>query len=127
MREALLALAFLLVGPLAVAAGSSWVDLDKPGVMNQLKVQHPQRYQAISAVLQASSRPACLGNELKLLEAQFRVQDVECGMMLLTRYPALRKVTFELDGTSYRATVSLEEAATPQPASATNAHLLDSQ
>jgi hypothetical protein len=117
MRSIAIAPAFLLIGSLALADGASIIDLDRPGALEYLKQEHPQRYQAVRAVLRASERPACQSSESELLKTRFNVRDLECGMIVFTRYPALRHVSFELDGTRYASTVVLEDASTLQPIS----------
>jgi hypothetical protein len=93
------------------------IDLDRPGVLNQLKQQHPQRYQSVSALLRASERAPCRGSEIELLKTRFNIRDLECGMMVFTSYPARRHVSFELDGVSYEATVVLKGDDKLQPTS----------
>jgi hypothetical protein len=117
MRSIAFAPAFLIIGSFALADGAPRINLDRPGVLDQLKQQHPQRYQAVSALLRASERAPCPGSEIELLKARLNVRDLECGMMVLTSHPARRHLSFELDGTSYEATVVLEGAATLQPIS----------
>jgi hypothetical protein len=117
MRTILFVSAFLMSGSFALAQSAPRIDLDRPGVLEDLKQQHPQRYQAVSALLRASEHPACQGSEIQLLKTRFNVRDVECGMMLLTSYPAKRHVSFELEGTNYAATVVLKDAETLQPIS----------
>jgi hypothetical protein len=109
MRIVAFASTLLMVGSFAVAAGVPQIDLDRPGVLDQLKLQHPQRYQAVGALLHAFEHPACQGSELELLKTRFNIGDIECGMFLFTSYPAKRRVSFELDGTSYAATVELKD------------------
>jgi hypothetical protein len=106
----------LVIGSLAVANGTPRVDLDRPGALDQLKLQHPRRYQAVIAVLIASEQAPCAGNDIEVLKTRFNVRDLECGMILFTSYPALRHVSFELDGAVYVATVALEDNTTAQPA-----------
>jgi hypothetical protein len=115
MRIVAFASTFLIVGSFALAGGAPRVDLDRPGVLDELKLQHPQRYQAVNALLRASEQPACQGSELELLKTRFNIKDIECGMMLFTSYPAKRHVSFELDGVNYAATVELKDAETLQP------------
>jgi hypothetical protein len=111
-----IALVTVLLACIASAAEPLVLDLDKPGVLDQLKQDHPQRYQAVAAVLLASERMPCKSTELKTLQARSNVRDLECGVMLLTSYPAQRHVSFYLDGTRYAATVTLKDAeATAQP------------
>ena len=117
MRSIVFAPAFLIIGSFALAHGAPRVDLDRPGVLNQLKQEHPQRYQAVSALLRASEHAPCQGGEIELLKTRFNVKDLECAMMVLTSYPAKRHVSFELDGINYAATVVLKDAETVHPLS----------
>jgi hypothetical protein len=117
MRSIAFAPAFLIIGSFALAGGTPRIDLDRPGVLNQLKQQHPQRYQAVTALLRASERAPCQGNEIELLKTRFNIRDLECGMMVFTSYPARRHVTFELDRISYEATVVLKGDDKAQPIS----------
>jgi hypothetical protein len=117
MRSIVFAPAFLIIGSFALAGGAPRIDLDRPGVLNQLKQQHPQRYQAVSALLRASERAPCRGSEIELLKTRFNVKDLECGMMVFTSYPARRHVSFKLDGISYEATVVLKGDDKAQPIS----------
>ncbi len=116
MRSILFALAFLVMGSLALANGALRIDLDQPGAFDLLKEQHPQRYQAVIAVLRASEHAPCKTSEIELLKTRFNIRDVECGMLLFTSFPAKRHVSFELDGARYTATVVLQDAETLQPA-----------
>jgi hypothetical protein len=68
-------------------------------------------------MLRASKRAPCEGDEIKLLETRLNVRDLECGIIVSTSFPAQRHVSFELDGTSYAATVVLEDASAVQPLS----------
>jgi hypothetical protein len=117
MRSIAFAPAFLIIGSFALANGAPRVDLDRPGVLDELKQQHPQRYQGVSALLRASEHAPCQGSEMAVLKTRLNVKDLECGMMLFTSYPAKRHVSFELDGVSYAATVELKDAETLQPVS----------
>jgi hypothetical protein len=117
MRNFAFAPAFLIIGSFALAAGAPRIDLDQPGVLSQLKQEHPQRYQAVSAVLRAAEHAPCQGIEVELLKTRFNVRDLECGMLLMTSYPAKRHVGFELDGINYTATVALQDVEALQPIS----------
>ena len=119
MRSIAFATAFLIIGSFALAHEAPRINLDQPGVLNELKLLHPQRYQAVSALLRASERAPCQGSEIKLLKTRFNIRDLECGMMVLTSYPARRHVTFELDRISYEATVVLKGDDKVQPISPT--------
>jgi hypothetical protein len=117
MRRIAFAPALLLIGSFALADGVPRIDLDRPGVLDQLKVEHPKRYQGVSALLRASEQAPCQGSELEVLKTRFGVKDFECGMMLFTSYPAKRHVSFELDGVNYEATVLFKDAEFLQPVS----------
>jgi hypothetical protein len=117
MRSFAFAPAFLIIGSFALAQGAPRINLDQPGVLNQLKLQHPQRYQAVSALLRASERAPCQGGEIELLKTRFNIRDLECGMMVFTSYPARRHLSFELDRISYEATVVLNGDDKLQPIS----------
>jgi hypothetical protein len=117
MRSIAFVPAFLILGSLALADGAPRIDLDRPGVLDQLKQQHPQRYQGVSALLRASEHAPCQGGEIEVLKTRFNVKDLECGMMLFTSYPAKRHVSFELDGVNYEATVEFKDAETVHPLS----------
>jgi hypothetical protein len=117
MRSIAFVPAFLIIGSFALADDTPRIDLDRPGVLNQLKQQHPQRYQSVSALLRASERAPCQGSEIELLKTRFNIRDLECGMMVVTSYPARRHVSFELDGINYEATVVLKGDDKLQPIS----------
>lgn len=121
MRSMILGFSLLLFGSLVFAHGTPKVNLDQPGVLDELKAQHPQRYQRVSALLRASEHAPCLGHDLEVLKTQFNVKDFECGMLVLTSYPAKRRVSFELEGVDYSATVVLKDADVLLPASTTEA------
>jgi hypothetical protein len=106
----------VLLASIASAAEPLVLDLDNPGVLDRLERDHPQRYQAVAAVLLASERMPCKSTGLETLQARYNLRDLECGVMILTSYPAERHVSFFLDGTRYAATVTLKDAdATVQP------------
>jgi hypothetical protein len=115
MRRIAFAPVFLLVGSFAVADAAAPIDLDRPGVLHQLRRDQPQRYAAVSAVLRASERAPCEENEIELLEARYELKDLDCGTMVITTFPARRHVSFEVQGTRYAATVVLEDTDTVRP------------
>jgi hypothetical protein len=94
----------------AYAAPLNTIDLDKPGVLEQLHLNHPQQYQAVAAVLRASERMPCDSGKLKTLKARFDIKDIECNLLVLTSWPPKRHVGFEFDGANYSATVVLKDA-----------------
>ncbi len=105
-----IALVTVLLASIGSAAEPATLDLDRPGVLDQLKQDHPQRYQAVTAVLLASERMPCKNTDLETLQTRFNLRDMECGVVVLTSYPAQRHVSFYFDGTRYAATVILKDA-----------------
>ena len=93
----------------AFAAAPNIIDLDKPGVLDQLRSSHPQQYQAVTAVLSASERMPCKSSELQALKVRFDIKALECNLLVLTSWPPKRHVSFEFDGASYAATVVLKD------------------
>ena len=106
MRVMALVSGFLV--SVAFAAPPNTIDLDKPGVLEQLYLSHPQQYQAVTAVLRASERMPCKSSELEALKVRLDIKDLECNLLILTSYPAKRHVSFEFDGANYAATVVLK-------------------
>src|SRR5215475_12974494 len=64
-----------LISAVLVSAASAGqpaaIDLDKPGVIEQLQREHPQRLEAVSAVLRAWEHMPCKPGELETLRVQF--------------------------------------------------------
>jgi hypothetical protein len=71
MRSIKLAPAFLIVSSFALADGGPRIDLDQAGALGQLKQEHPQRYQAVSAALRTAEHAPCQANEIALLNTRF--------------------------------------------------------
>lgn len=109
----------VVLSSFAFADRAPRVNLDQPGVLDQLKIQHPQRYRAVTALLLASEHAPCLGGEIKALQARYDVKDLECRMVVLTAYPAKRQLNFRLEGVNYAATVVLKDVDVLQPVSPT--------
>ena len=96
----------------ALAAGGSAgpIDLDRPGVLDQVKRERPAQFEAISQVLRAAERLPCREGELKALRTRFDVRDLACTMLLMTSYPPQRRVTFALGEERYVAVVTMKDA-----------------
>ena len=92
------------------------VDLDQPGRLDRLKVERPKQYEAVTEVLRASERMPCKEGEMRVLKAKYDLREMSCNAILMTSYPPKRRVTFELEGTSYVSVVTVkgtEGRATP--------------
>ena len=104
----LLAIAAILsIGP-AIAVAAATVDLDQPGVLDQLKVERPKHYEAVNEVLRATERMPCKDTEMRVLKAKFDLKELSCNALLMTSYPPKRRVNFAVEGTSYVAVVTVK-------------------
>jgi hypothetical protein len=101
-----------LSASLAFAAGdlSNPIDLGRPGALERLKAEAPLRYAAVSEILRVAEHTPCKSGELEVLKARYDVRDWQCTFLVMTSYPAKRRVTFALEGTKYVATVTLQDA-----------------
>jgi hypothetical protein len=95
----------------ASAAESRPIDLDVPGVIEQLKQDRPKHYSAIVEVLQVAERVPCQHRELEIVSARYDIRDLSCTPVLLTSNPPKRRVQFALEGISYVAIVTLTNAS----------------
>lgn len=98
-----LVLSMVLAAPVYVGATrfSDRVDLDRPGVLERIEEQDPQRYARIQGVIRAAEIEPC-ATLPKILQTQFRAELGTCaGYAILTSYPAKIHVTFSLEDTLY--------------------------
>lgn len=95
----------------ASAAGtmSQPIDLNRPGTLEQLKVERPKHYAAITEVLRVAARLPCGDREIRSLKARFDITQLGCHLELMTSDPPKRRLSFELEGTHYVATVTLQD------------------
>ena len=84
------------------------IDLDRPGALQELKTSRPGDYIAVAEILQAARRMPCKDRELEVIKAKFDVRRLSCFAMLLTSFPAQRRLSFELGEMTYQATVRLD-------------------
>jgi hypothetical protein len=82
------------------------VDLDAPGALESLSRDDPTRYATVVRVLDDASRiaPAAARG---LLHVRYHADDVELAQVLMTSFPAKRRLSFRLDEVTFRATVSV--------------------
>ena len=102
--------AMLAVMASASATGTRFapIDLNRPGAMEQLRSERPAHYEAISAVLRVVERLPCRDREIQSLSARFDIRDLACYAALMTSYPPKRRVSFELEGSSYVVVVTMK-------------------
>jgi len=90
----------------AFAAGP--IDLNAPGALDQMKIDHPERYEAVIRTLALAEELPCKSNDLmRQLKARFDLRELHCFAKILTSYPPKRRVTFDIQGDKYAATVTL--------------------
>ena len=112
MRIILAVLVSSVVASVGAAGTSSQpVDLNRQGALEELKLERPKHYAAITGVLRAVERMPCERGELETLKARFEIAELACSIPLMTSYPPKRHLSFELEGTHYVATVTLQDAA----------------
>jgi hypothetical protein len=95
----------------ANAAGTTTqpIDLNQPGALEKLRTERPKHFSAISEVLRVVERVPCGNAEVRSLEARFDIRDMACNFLLMTSDPPKRHLSFELEGTSYVAVVTLKD------------------
>lgn len=107
-------------GAIAVAEGSDTVsrtiDLNRPGALEALEHSNPQHHEKIREMMEGLVKQP----ESKVpgwLQVNFEARDVKYGPMLLTSHPPQKYLSFTLDETHYKATVTLaKERAQISPA-----------
>ncbi|QJR10017.1 hypothetical protein DSM104443_01068 [Usitatibacter rugosus] len=109
MRIALIA----LCASSGLACAQAFVDLDRPGVLENLARDNPARYQKITAILDAAAVQPC-ETLPKLLNTDYDVTDTRCSpYLLMASFPPKRQIGFRLDDVSYTSNVVLVHF--PQP------------
>ena len=103
MRKILASILMLASG----LASAAWVDLDKPGALERLGEDNPWRYELAVAILRAAERNNC-AQVLKLYKVAVERGSFSCqDAMIMTSYPAKKRVIFVIDKDTYSATVVL--------------------
>ncbi|HET9299896.1 MAG TPA: hypothetical protein VFO11_08110 [Candidatus Polarisedimenticolaceae bacterium] len=117
MRILKLFLTVLTATVLPAHAAERYVDLTKPGAMEQLKRENPAHYRAVSAIVQAAlrqeERP---GDDAAMqyarvewlrIQSAYKAKDVDYSPILLTSNPPKRELSFRLDEVRYRKLLTL--------------------
>ena len=108
MRHPLLA-PFALVALLGPACAAAATDLSQPGALDAIREQEPERFARIEGILRAAERLPCTTPEFeRAMKASHEAEAARCSVMLMTSYPAKRKLSFILDSTRYVATVTMQ-------------------
>jgi len=107
--KSLIIAALLSVPAYAGQFPSNPVDLNEPGVLEQLKEENPARYEAVTQVLTVGERLPCTDREIRMLSARYDVREMACHAFVLTSLPPKRRLSFEIEGTRYAAIVTLKD------------------
>ena len=109
MRATLVALVFVSFAVPAVGGEQVYVDLDRPGALDELARANPRHYDEVVKLTKIASRVSCdTGPRLMPVPTAAR-NPMECvAMTIMTSEPPKRRITFEIDHTRYGMVVTLE-------------------
>ena len=107
IHTACLRIAIAVTGLIAAAASAvPIVDLDRPGVLEQVQRDHPAHRQRIAEILRVAGDFACHTEQFgRALQAAYDARDGRCESLLMTSLPPKRRLTFTLDGIRYSSIV----------------------
>jgi hypothetical protein len=104
-----------LLGVAGAAAGDHWpgrtIDLDKPGTLEALQRDNPAHYEKIHKIMDGlatkphSKVPGWIQEHFNVRNVSY--VNVGCAPILLTTDPPKKRISFTLEGTRYRALVTL--------------------
>src|SRR5687768_2340458 len=83
-------------------AAKSWpqgqtVNLDRPGVLEAIEREDPDRHRRILALIEAAKSPTC-DHLPQVMKIELNVSAYSCSSaMFLTSHPAKRRLTFAMD------------------------------
>ena len=104
-------LALLLLASLPLAATAQVVQLDRPGVLDAIEEANPGHHARILGILKASQEMPCDARRLERAAISHEAREAKCSLLLMTSYPAKRRLTFKLDDVPYAATVTMHADA----------------
>ena len=96
----------------ASATGTSFhpIDLNRPGALDQVRVERPKHFAAISQVLRVAERMPCKDREIQSLRTRFDIRELDCWATIMTSYPPKRRVVFKVEDFNYVAVVTIRDA-----------------
>lgn len=110
MTHRLHPLFFAVAGPLVFTssfAAATTVDLDAPGALARLEKERPAQYGRVANILRDAERLPEQRVE-GWISTTYHADSVRLGQSLLVSYPPKRRLSFSLEGVSYRATVVVQ-------------------
>ena len=114
---AVLSVTSALASPNASFSLITFIDLDKPGVMEAIEQDQPDHHRRIAQILSVASEMPCHTEQFgRAVEARYEAQNAHCGVLLKTSLPSKRLLSFALDGTRYSTVVTMNETSKLVPA-----------
>ncbi|TMH66548.1 MAG: hypothetical protein E6H57_13365 [Betaproteobacteria bacterium] len=117
MKLLLAAIVLLLCSCALADAPQPWraVDLDRPGALEALKLDHPGHFAKVEKILsEAPQRP--YASVRGWMRTEFDARDVDTSYLMKTSYPALARITFTLDERQYTKVIRIDAPAKAVPA-----------
>jgi len=85
------------------------VNLDRPGVLDELAQSNPEHYSRIVEIRHAASFMPCRPESVaRTLKAKYDADDGRCGSILHTSYPAKMELGFRLEQTFYTTRIEMD-------------------
>lgn len=89
------------------AAAGRHVDLGDPHALDAIQAENPAQYEKVMGILRLASDVSC-ETLPQMLKVQYGAEHVHCaGALILTSYPAKRRLSFQLDDTAFSGNVRL--------------------
>ncbi|HUQ27170.1 MAG TPA: hypothetical protein VM051_01170 [Usitatibacter sp.] len=102
--------AAIALGISPVAQAGKHVDIGDPRALDALQAENPARYEKVMGILEVASRVEC-ETLPRMLKVQYGADSVRCsGALILTSYPAKRRLSFKLENMAFSGNVALTGA-----------------
>ena len=83
------------------------MDLNRPGAVERLRAERPAHFAAFADIVRVSERAPCRQGEVEVIRARHDVQQFSCSFLMMTSYPAKRRIQFTVERTQYTYTVTM--------------------
>ena len=98
-------ISFVLVSCDAPPPAAGTIDLNAPGVMENLRAKNPRHYEQIQEILNGLENQKDVP---KWMQATFKAKNVSYSPIFLTTEPPQRNLSFVLEETLYHSVVTVE-------------------
>lgn len=89
------------------SAARPQVDIGDERALDAIRAANPAQYEKVIGILSLAGNVSC-ETLPQMLKVQFGARDVKCsGALILTSYPAKRRLAFELDDTVFAGNIVL--------------------